>query len=52
MLKTAFEEEDRGNTITKIAGSLGLSYGTWQRILTEDLNKLRIPCAHSFVCGR
>jgi hypothetical protein len=25
--------EDRRNTITEISGRLGLSYGTWQRIL-------------------
>jgi predicted transcriptional regulator len=30
------------NTITEIAGRLGLSYGTCQRILTEDLNMRRI----------
>jgi histone-lysine N-methyltransferase SETMAR len=34
--------ENRRNTITEIAGRLGLSYGTCQRILTEDLNMRRI----------
>jgi vacuolar-type H+-ATPase catalytic subunit A/Vma1 len=43
--------EDRRNTITEIAGKLGLSYGTWQRILTEDLNMGRIYGAHCFVCA-
>jgi hypothetical protein len=34
--------DDRRNTITEITSRLGLSYGTWQRILTEDLNMQRI----------
>jgi hypothetical protein len=34
--------EDRRNTITEIADRLGLSSGTCQRILTEDLNMRRI----------
>jgi hypothetical protein len=43
--------EDRWNTITEIAGRLGLSYGTWQLILTEDLNMQQISGAHNFVCA-
>jgi hypothetical protein len=43
--------EGRRNTITEIAGRLGLWYGTWQRILTEDLNMWRICGAHCFVCA-
>jgi transposase len=43
--------EDRRNTIMEIADRLGLSYGTWQRILTEGLNMQRISCAHCFVCA-
>jgi hypothetical protein len=43
--------EDRRNAITEIAGRLGLSYGTCQRILTENLNMQRISGAHCFVCA-
>jgi hypothetical protein len=43
--------EDRRNISVETAGRLGLSYGTWQRILTEDLNKQQISGAHCFVCA-
>jgi hypothetical protein len=39
------------NTSTKIAGRLGLSYGTWRLIVTEDLNMRQISGAQCFVCA-
>jgi hypothetical protein len=43
--------EDRRNIVTEIAGRLGLSYGTFQLILTEDLNMRWTSGAHCFVCA-
>jgi hypothetical protein len=43
--------EDRQNTIAEIAGRLGLSYGTCQRIVTENLNMRRISGAHLCLCS-
>jgi transposase len=42
--------EDRRNTIKEMAGRLGLSYGTCQRIL-RTFNMQRMSGLHRFVCA-
>jgi hypothetical protein len=34
--------EDRRRTIREVAGTVGISYGVYKRILTENLNMSRI----------